>query len=141
VERPGVYTLDALRALPKTVQNTRHLCVEGWDVIGNFGGTPISALLGHAGAARDAKFLEVACADDYYESIDLPSARHPQSLLCYEMYGSPLTRGHGAPLRLVMPTTLGYKQAKYIVGLKVTNVLTARTGYWEDRGYPWYGGL
>jgi len=141
VSRPGAYTLDSLRALPKVVQNTRHVCIEGWDVVGNFGGVPVAAFLDFVGAAKDARFLEVACADDYYESIDMASARHVQSLLCYEMYGAPLTRGHGAPLRLVLPTKLGYKQAKYIVGLKITNVLSSKIGYWEDRGYPWHGGL
>jgi len=141
VERAGACTLDEIRALPKVAQNTRHLCIEGWDVIGNFAGAPLAAFLRHVGAAADARFLEVRCEDDYYESIDLASARHPQSLLCYEMYGAPLTREHGAPLRLVMPTKLGYKQAKYIVGLTVTRVLSARRGYWEDQGYPWHGGL
>lgn len=141
VERGGQYTLDDLRRLKKIVQNTRHLCIEGWDVIGNYGGAAVSDLLDEVGAAPHARYLEVACADDYYESIDMESARHPQSLLCYEMYGAPLARVHGAPLRLVMPTKLGYKQAKYIVGLRVTHVLRAKRGYWEDRGYSWYGGL
>jgi DMSO/TMAO reductase YedYZ molybdopterin-dependent catalytic subunit len=141
VARPGALMLDAIRRLPKIVQNTRHVCIEGWDVIGNFGGTRLSNLLALVGADTSASVIEVACADDYYETLDMESARHPQSLLCYEMYGQPLTREHGAPLRLVMPTKLGYKQAKYIVGLRVTNVLTARRGYWEDQGYGWYGGL
>jgi DMSO/TMAO reductase YedYZ molybdopterin-dependent catalytic subunit len=141
VARPGALPLDAIRQLPKIVQNTRHVCIEGWDVIGNFGGTRLSNLLTLIGADPAASVVEVACADDYYETIDMASARHPQSLLCYEMYGQLLTREHGAPLRLVMPTKLGYKQAKYIVGLRVTNVLTARRGYWEDLGYGWYGGL
>lgn len=141
VARPGAYTLDDLRRLPKVTQNTRHLCIEGWDVVGNFGGAVLAGFLDHVGAAPDARFVEMKCEDDYYESIDLASARHPQSVLCYEMYGAPLAREHGAPLRLVMPTKLGYKQAKYIVALKVTNVLSARRGYWEDQGYPWHGGL
>jgi DMSO/TMAO reductase YedYZ molybdopterin-dependent catalytic subunit len=141
VKRPGEYTLQAIQQLPKVVQNTRHVCVEGWDVVGNFGGASIAAFLDLVGADARGRFLEVTCADDYYESIDMASARHPQSLLCYEMYGDPLARGHGAPLRLVMPTKLGYKQAKYVVGLRVTNALSARRGYWEDQGYPWHGGL
>ena len=103
--------------------------------------TSVADWLAQVGADPHARYLEVRCADDYYESIDMVSARHPQSLLCYEMYGQPLTRVHGAPLRLVMPVKLGYKQAKYIVGLRVKDVLTARRGYWEDRGYSWYGGL
>src|SRR5262245_13238673 len=141
VQRAGDYTLDDLRRLPKVVQNTRHLCIEGWDVIGSFGGVRVAHFLAHVGAAPHARYLQVTCADDYYESIDMASAQHPQSLLCYEMYGEPLSRTHGAPLRLVMPVKLGYKQAKYIVGLRVTDVLSAKRGYWEDRGYGWYGGL
>ncbi len=67
---------------------------------------------------------------------------HPQTLFCYEMYGQPLDRGHGAPLRLQMPTKLGYKQAKYLDTIRVTNVLKGgMRGYWEDQGYSWYGGL
>jgi DMSO/TMAO reductase YedYZ molybdopterin-dependent catalytic subunit len=141
VSKAGEYTLDAIRALPKVVQNTQHVCVEGWRVIGNYGGVRVSDLLTLVGAEPTARFLEVQCADDYYESIDMASIRHPQSLLCYEMYGQPLPREHGAPLRLIMPTKLGYKQAKYIVGLRVSNVLPARVGFWEDQGYSWHGGL
>jgi DMSO/TMAO reductase YedYZ molybdopterin-dependent catalytic subunit len=141
VQHQGAYTLDFIRGFPKVVQNTRHVCIEGWDVIGNFGGTRVDDFLTRIGADRSANFLEVQCADDYYESIDMASARHPQSLLCYEMYEQPLSREHGAPLRLVMPTKLGYKQAKYIVAMRVTNVLSARRGYWEDQGYSWHGGL
>jgi DMSO/TMAO reductase YedYZ molybdopterin-dependent catalytic subunit len=141
VERPGQFTLDALTRLPRIVQNTKHVCIEGWDVIGNFGGARVADLLGVVGADPAARFLEIGCADDYYETIDIESARHPQSLLCYQMYGQPLTREHGAPLRLVMPVKLGYKQAKYITSIRVTSVLPARRGYWEDQGYGWYGGL
>jgi DMSO/TMAO reductase YedYZ molybdopterin-dependent catalytic subunit len=142
VQRPGEYTLAQIQALPKKVQNTRHICVEGWDVIGSFGGARISDFFKLIGANTGARFLEVECADDYYESIDMASALHPQSLMCYEMYGQPLDRGHGAPLRLQMPTKLGYKQAKYLDTVRVTNVLRAgRTGYWEDQGYSWFGGL
>ena len=88
-----------------------------------------------------ARFITVTCADDYYESLDMATARQPQSLLCYEMYDRPLDRGHGAPLRLQLPTTLGYKQAKYLMTLNVTNVLPASRSYWGDQGYSWHGGL
>jgi DMSO/TMAO reductase YedYZ molybdopterin-dependent catalytic subunit len=141
VRRPGNYTLEQIQALPKINQNTRHICIEGWDVIGNFGGCRISEFLDFVGADANARFLEAECADDYYESIDMDSARHPQSLLCYEMYGNPLDRGHGAPLRLQMPVKLGYKQAKYLTALRVTNVLHKEKGYWEDQGYSWFGGV
>ncbi len=142
VQHPGEYKLSQIQALPKVNQNTRHICVEGWDVIGSFGGARISDFLKLVGANLGARFLEVECVDDYYESMDMASVLHPQSLLCYEMYGQPLDRGHGAPLRLQMPTKLGYKQAKYLDSLRVTSVLKpGKTGYWEDQGYSWFGGL
>ena len=123
VARPGEYTLDAICAAAAVRQNTRHICIEGWDVVGSFGGVRLADLLALVGADPNGTRSRSACADDYYESLDMATARHPQSLLCDEMYGRPLTREHGAPLRLVLPTKLGYKQAKYIVGLRVSNVL------------------
>lgn len=134
IGKAGDYTLAQIQALPKFTHNTRHVCVEGWDVIGNFGGARLSDFLKMIGADLAARFVTVECADDYYESLDMPTALHPQTLLCYEMYGRPLTREHGAPLRLNIPTKIGYKQAKYLTSLKVANVLT-RVGYWEDQGY------
>ena len=142
VKRPGEYKLQQVQVFPKVVQNTRHVCVEGWDVVGNFGGTRASDFLRSVGADLTARYLEVECADEYYESIDMATVLHPQTLFCYEMYGQPLDRGHGAPLRLQMPTKLGYKQAKYLNTIRVTNVLKGgKRGYWEDQGYSWYGGL
>jgi DMSO/TMAO reductase YedYZ molybdopterin-dependent catalytic subunit len=140
VQKPGEYTLAQIQALPKFTQNTRHVCVEGWDVIGRFGGVLLADFLTAIGTDPTAAFVTVACADDYYESLDMSTARHPQSLLCYEMYGRPLTREHGAPLRLSIPTKIGYKQAKYLTDLKVTHVLE-KFGYWEDQGYSEFYGL
>jgi DMSO/TMAO reductase YedYZ molybdopterin-dependent catalytic subunit len=140
VQTPGEYSLDRIKALPKLTQNTRHLCVEGWDVIGRFGGARLSDFLAMIGADTTARFLYVECADDYYESLDMATALHPQSLLCYEMSDRPLTREHGAPLRLRIPTKIGYKQAKYLTSLSVTNVLQG-AGYWEDQGYSEFYGL
>lgn len=140
VKHPGEYQLEDIAALPKQTQNTKHVCVEGWDVIGNFGGARISDFLKMIGADMSAKYLYVECADDYYESLDMQTALHPQSLLCYEMYGKPLEPAHGAPLGLRLPMKIGYKQAKYLTSLSVTNVLQKR-GYWEDQGYDWYYGL
>jgi DMSO/TMAO reductase YedYZ molybdopterin-dependent catalytic subunit len=140
VQKPAEYTLTQLQGLPKHTQNTRHVCVEGWDVIGNFGGARLSDFLKAVGADTTSRFVTVECADDYYESLDMATALHPQTLLCYEMYGKPLTREHGAPLRLAIPTKVGYKQAKYLTGMKVTNVLE-KVGYWEDQGYSHFYGL
>lgn len=140
VAKPGDYALAQIQALPKFRHNTRHVCVEGWDVIGRFGGARLSDFLRSIGADLNARFVYVECADDYYESLDMATALHPQTLLCYEMYDEPLTREHGAPLRLQVPTKIGYKQAKYLTDLKVTNVLE-RVGYWEDQGYSSFYGL
>jgi DMSO/TMAO reductase YedYZ molybdopterin-dependent catalytic subunit len=93
------------------------------------------------GADTSARYITLACADDYYESLDMATALHPQTLLCYEMYDRPLTREHGAPLRLSVPTKIGYKQAKYLTALTVTNVLDGKVGYWEDQGYSSFYGL
>lgn len=141
VARPGEYSVRWLRSLPRRTQNTRHVCIEGWDVVGSYGGVRLSDVLDAVGADPAARFIELQCADDYYESLDMATARHPQSLACDEMYGQPLSREHGAPLRLVLPTKLGYKQAKYIVELRVSQALGAKRGYWVDQGYSWYGGL
>jgi len=140
VQKPGHYTLEKIKALPRMTQNTRHICVEGWDVVGSFGGARLSDFLKMIGADPTARFVAVDCADDYYESLDMATAMHPQSLLCYEMYNQPLTREHGAPLRLSIPTKIGYKQAKYLTDLKVSHLLE-RAGYWEDQGYPEFYGL
>jgi DMSO/TMAO reductase YedYZ molybdopterin-dependent catalytic subunit len=140
VSRPGKYSLAQIKSLPLQRQNTMHICVEGWDVIGRFGGARVSDFLRLAGANTNAKFLHVECADDYYESLDMPSALQPQSLLCYEMYDQPLTREHGAPLRFSLPTKLGYKSAKYLTALRVTDIIPPK-GYWEDQGYSQDAGI
>jgi DMSO/TMAO reductase YedYZ molybdopterin-dependent catalytic subunit len=140
VRKPGQYKLAQVQALPRIRQNTRHICVEGWDVIGRFGGARLSDFLTMVGVDPAARFITVNCADDYYESLDMATALHPQTLLCYEMYDQSLTREHGAPLRLQIPTKIGYKQAKYLTELKVTNVLD-KVGYWEDQGYSSFYGL
>jgi DMSO/TMAO reductase YedYZ molybdopterin-dependent catalytic subunit len=139
VARPGHYTAGQIHSLRKLVMNTRHCCVEGWSMIPQWGGTQLREFLHVAGADRDARYLAVECADDYTTSYDMPSAVHEQTLLCYEAYGKPLAAAHGAPLRIVMPTKLGYKSAKWIRKLVVTNEKPG--GYWEDQGYDWFAGL
>jgi DMSO/TMAO reductase YedYZ molybdopterin-dependent catalytic subunit len=141
VQKAGEYRLEQVQALPRFRQNTRHVCVEGWDVIGRFGGARLADFLTMIGADTSARYITVRCADDYYESLDMATALHSQTLLCYEMYDRPLTREHGAPLRLSVPTKIGYKQAKYLTDLKVTNVLDGKVGYWEDQGYSSFYGL
>ncbi len=139
VKKNGSYTLQQIAEMPKRVMNTRHCCVEGWSMIPKWGGTPLRSFLEFAGADLQAKYLSVQCGDDYYTAFDMPSALHPQTLLCYEAYGKPLSLEHGAPVRIVMPTKLGYKSAKWINKLIVTNEKPG--GYWEDQGYDWFAGI
>jgi DMSO/TMAO reductase YedYZ molybdopterin-dependent catalytic subunit len=132
------WRLDRLYALPHAEQITRHICVEGWSAIGRWGGTPFSAFLDRIGADRSAKYVGFKCADDYYESIDMATARHPQTLLSFTYDGKTLPPEYGYPMKLRMPTKLGYKNPKHIVEIFVTNVFPG--GYWVDQGYNWFGG-
>jgi DMSO/TMAO reductase YedYZ molybdopterin-dependent catalytic subunit len=139
VKKPGAYTLEQIKSFSKKVMNTRHCCVEGWSMIPQWGGTVMSEFLEMVGADPQAQYLSVQSADDYYTPYDMPSVLHPQTLLCYEAYNKPLTISHGAPVRIVMPTKLGYKSAKWITKITVTNKKPG--GYWEDQGYDWFAGI
>ncbi len=132
------WSLAELRALPRSEQITRHICVEGWSAIGKWGGVTFSDFLTRVGADTNAKYVGFKCADDYYTSIDMPTALHPQTLLTLEYDGAILPPRYGFPMKLRMPTKLGYKNPKYIQAIFVTN--TYPGGYWEDHGYNWFGG-
>lgn len=132
------WTLAELRALPQADQITRHICVEGWSAIGKWGGVPFGSFLRRIGADLSAKYVGFKCVDDYYTSIDMPTALHPQTLLTLTYDGQPLPPRYGFPMKLRMPTKLGYKNPKYIQAIFVTN--TYPGGYWEDQGYNWFGG-
>ena len=131
-------TLADLRAMPQRDQVTRHICVEGWSAIGKWGGVPFADFLRRIGADTTAKYVGFKCADDYYTSIDMPTALHPQTLLTLTYDGQPLPPKYGFPMKLRMPTKLGYKNPKHIQAIFVTN--TYPGGYWEDQGYNWFGG-
>ena len=131
-------TLADLRAMPQQDQVTRHICVEGWSAIGKWGGVLFSDLLKRIGADTSAKYVGFKCADDYYQSIDMATALHPQTLLTLTWDGKPLPTKYGFPMKLRMPTKLGYKNPKLITAIFVTNEYPG--GYWEDQGYNWFGG-
>ncbi|RIX77092.1 molybdopterin-dependent oxidoreductase [Acidovorax cavernicola] len=132
------WTLAELRALPQQDQITRHICVEGWSAIGKWGGVRFADFLRHVGADLSAKYVGFQCADDYHTSIDMPTALHPQTLLALSYDDQPLPPKYGFPMKLRMPTKLGYKNPKHIQAMYVTN--TYPGGYWEDQGYNWFGG-
>jgi len=132
------WTLPELRALPQADQITRHICVEGWSAIGKWGGVPFSDFLRRVGADTSAKYVGFKCADDYSTSIDMATALHPQTLLTLSYDGQVLPPKYGFPMKLRMPTKLGYKNPKHIQAIFVTNNYPG--GYWEDQGYNWFGG-
>ena len=154
VERPMSLSLAELRARPARIQITKHDCVEGWTSIGQWTGAPLAALLDEAGLKPEARYIVFHCydaldntedSDRYYESIDLVDARHPQTILAYDMNGETLGVPHGAPLRLRVERQLGYKHAKYIRRIEAVASFAhlggGKGGYWEDRGYEWYAGI
>ncbi|CAM2164712.1 molybdopterin-dependent oxidoreductase [Burkholderia orbicola] len=138
VKGKRIWMLDELRALPQESQVTRHICIEGWSAIGKWGGVRFSDFLLRAGADTTAKYVALHCADNYWTSIDMPTALHPQTLLTLTYDGNVLPARYGFPMKLRMPTKLGYKNPKHIVAITVTNEFPG--GYWENQGYNWFGG-
>lgn len=132
------WRLAALKALPQEEQITRHICVEGWSAIGRWGGVPFASFLKRIGADTTAKYVGFQCTDDYFTSIDMATALHPQTLLTLTYDGQELPPKYGFPMKLRMPTKLGYKNPKHIETLFVSNENPG--GYWEDQGYNWFGG-
>jgi DMSO/TMAO reductase YedYZ molybdopterin-dependent catalytic subunit len=138
IEDKRPISLAALYAMPQVSQVTRHICVEGWSAVGKWGGVRFSEFLRRVGADLTSKYVGFRCFDDYYTSIDMPTALHPQTLLTLTYDGQILPAKYGYPMKLRMPTKLGYKNPKYIAEIFVTNDYPG--GYWEDKGYDWFGG-
>jgi len=151
LRNPLALSLAQIRSMPARSQITRHDCVEGWSAIGKWTGVPLKLVLDHAGVLPSARYVVFHCADDfsgkpYYESIDLIDALHPQTILAWGMNDQLLSIGHGAPLRLRVERQLGYKHAKYVMAVELTDSLArvgaGKGGYWEDNvGYQWYAGI
>jgi DMSO/TMAO reductase YedYZ molybdopterin-dependent catalytic subunit len=132
------WTLPELYALPQASQVTRHICVEGWSAIGKWSGTPFRTFLARIGADTTAKYVGFKCDDDYYTSIDMATALHPQTLLAFRFADQILPAKYGFPMKLRIPTKLGFKNPKHIRAIFVTNDYPG--GYWEDQGYNWFSG-
>jgi DMSO/TMAO reductase YedYZ molybdopterin-dependent catalytic subunit len=132
------WTLERLRTLPQEGQITRLTCVEGWSVIGQWSGVPLRTFLARIGADTSARYVGFKCADRYYSSIDMPSALAPQTILALDFHDKALPSEFGFPMRLRIPTKLGFKNPKWITSLFVTNDYPG--GYWEDQGYNWFSG-
>jgi DMSO/TMAO reductase YedYZ molybdopterin-dependent catalytic subunit len=144
-----VFRLDEIKALPRVEMTTELKCIEGWSTVVHWAGArladfaALSGLATRSGRAHHREgFLRYAALEtpnrEYYVGLDMASALHPQTLLCYEMNGEPLTPQHGAPLRLVIPVKYGIKNLKQIGTIRFTDVRPA--DYWAERGYDWYAG-
>src|SRR5450759_4420409 len=155
VANPLDLSLEELRSLPQRTQITRHDCVEGWSAIGQWQGVPLAIVLRRASLLPASRFVVFHCADmyekaldgtgQYYESIDLIDAFHPQTILAHSLNDVSISVGHGAPLRLRVERQLGYKHAKYVMRIELTDRLDrfgrGKGGFWPDRGYEWYAGI
>jgi DMSO/TMAO reductase YedYZ molybdopterin-dependent catalytic subunit len=150
-DQPQALSLAALRAMPLQTQITRHDCVEGWSAIGKWRGVRLADVVAMAGPKAGARYAIFSCFDRdeqgtrYYESLDLTQAAHPQTLLALDLNDAPLDNDHGAPVRLRIPTQLGYKSAKWVYRIELASTFAGtgggNGGYWEDQGYEWYAGI
>ncbi len=133
------WTVEQFAAMPQQEWIIRHVCVEGWDYIGQWSGVNLRVFLERIGADLTAAYVNFRCADGYTASIDMPTALHPQTILATKYAREALPDPFGAPLRLRTSTKLGFKNPKWITAMEVSN---NRGGdYWADRGYNWFSGL
>jgi hypothetical protein len=147
-------SLDQIKAQPRTEMVTELKCIEGWAVVVQWAGVRLRDFIRayrlgtHSGKAPDPvgdpadllPYVQLETPDgDYYVGLDMASALHPQTLLCYEMNGAPLTLRHGAPLRLVTTVKYGFKSIKRIGRIQFLDERAA--DFWAERGYDWHSGL
>jgi len=141
VNNPLSLSLADIQALPLTSMIIRHVCVEGWAAIVQWGGIRLREIIALSQPKSQVKYAYFKSADGYDESWDIASVLHPQTLLAYQKNGAALPVENGAPLRLASPIKLGYKQSKWVTRVTLTNELSISKGYWENRGYEWFAGL
>jgi DMSO/TMAO reductase YedYZ molybdopterin-dependent catalytic subunit len=133
------WTVQQIYQLPEQEEIIRHICVEGWDYIGQWSGPNLRAFLTRIGADLTAKYVYFICNDNFTESIDMASALHPQTILATKYAGQYITDPFGYPLRLRTAIKLGYKNAKWIKAIEVTN--TFRPTFWSKQGENWFAGI
>lgn len=146
VAHPSSFSLAELKSYPSRTQITQLACEEGWSFIAEWMGVPLSHVLNLVGVVRQAKYVVYLSLDsEWWDSIDMSEAWHPQTLLTYAMNGSDLTADHGAPLRLRLPRQLGYRSVKYIHHITLTDDIrkfgSGRGSVSPDLGYSWYAGI
>ncbi len=141
VARPLSLSMADINRMPLTTMTIRHVCVEGWAAIVQWGGVKLRELAALARPQDSVRYVFFKSFDGYYESWDIASALHPQTLMAYQMNGQPLPADNGAPLRLASPIKLGYKLSKWVTEITFLRQKPEKLGYWEDQGYEWFAGL
>jgi DMSO/TMAO reductase YedYZ molybdopterin-dependent catalytic subunit len=139
IANKDTWSLERLRALPQETQITRLICVEGWSMVGKWTGVRLSEFLRRVGADLNAKYVWFRCAEGYHSSIDMPTALHPQTQMTLSFDGKELEPKYGYPMRIRIPTKLGFKNPKHVMEIAVIN--NYNPGYWEVQGYNWFSGL
>ncbi len=145
VARPSSFSLAELKRFPSRTQITHQACEEGWPFIAEWTGVPLSYVLNLVGVRPQAKYAVFFTFDKGWDSLDMPDAWHPQTLLAYGMNGEELPTPHGAPVRLRVTRQLGYKSLKYLSRITVTdtvkNIGKGLGSTAPEFGYSWYAGI
>jgi len=145
VAHPSAFSLSDLKSFPSRTQITHQACEEGWSFIAEWTGVPLSHVLSVAGVRPQAKYVVFLPFDESWDSLDMPDAWHPQTLLAYGMNGEELPTPHGAPIRLRVARQLGYKSIKYLSRITVTDTLkdigAGLGSVSPEIGYSWYAGI
>ena len=146
VQRPSSFSVDLLKSYPSRSQITEVVCEEGWSYIAEWNGVPLSHVLDLVGVHPQARYVfYFSIQPDWWDSMDMADALHPQTFLTYGMNGSELPVGNGGPLRIRVPRQLGYKNVKFINRLVVTDdVKKFGKGLGSaspEGGYAWYAGI
>jgi DMSO/TMAO reductase YedYZ molybdopterin-dependent catalytic subunit len=146
VDRPTSFSVDRLKGYPSHSQITEIACEEGWSYIAEWNGVPLSYVLDLVGTRHEAKYVVYFSIEpDWWESIDMNDAMHPQTFLTYGMNGNNLPVGNGGPLRIRLPRQLGYKSVKFVNHLTVTDDLKkfgqGLGSVSPEEGYAWYAGI
>jgi len=146
VARPGMFSLAELKSLPVRSQITEVVCEEGWSYIAEWIGTPLHEVLNEVGVLPQARYIAYFSIEpEWWDSIDISDALHPQTLLSWGMNDGDLPVGFGGPLRMRVPRQLGYKSVKYITRLTVTDSMKSfgqgLGSAAPEGGYSWYAGI
>ncbi|MBY0382914.1 MAG: molybdopterin-dependent oxidoreductase [Xanthobacteraceae bacterium] len=139
IEDKRPWTAQQIYELPEQEMIIRHICVEGWDYIGQWSGPNLKQFLQRVGGDLTAKYVHFQCADGYTESLDMPTALHPQTILATKYARENIGDPFGFPIRLRTSTKLGFKNAKWLTAIEVSNDF--RETYYGKEGFNWFSGL